>query len=262
MPVTMPLGDSPAEPIYLHVYDAAPSTANKVQYALFQHGVFHASVEVHGKEWSFGAGGGVYGRSQPGTDPNYPTHVTRIYQGSTTLSQQQVMDVVRRLKRTWTGDSYVLLSRNCCHFAEHLLEQIGGQPMPKWVNRAAETAVNDSVTTAARTGINGAAHVVAGRGVVAGAGGMAFGAVVGPAGWGALAGDLVGGRVGGHIGEAAAGDDGKEMGQLAGTALGSVGGGAAVGAFFGPVGAGIGAGVGASIFGVGKLVEVVVRSVS
>lgn len=247
------------ELVFLHVYDCASEKSNNLQYLVFQHGVFHASVEVYGREWTFG-GCGMDSLSPPGRDPNYPNHRERLCQGCTRLSEQQVFELIGNLQRKWKGRHYDLLTKNCCHFAQELLAELGVQPMPKWVNRAANDAVNEAVATAARVGITGTARAVVSRAAVLGAGELAVGAVAGPAGWAAFAGDLVGGRIGGHIGEATGGDEGKEVGEIAGSAIGAIGAGAGVGAIcFGPIGAGIGAGIGALTFGVGKLVDELVH---
>ena len=42
----------------------------------------------------------------------------------------QVMDILRKLRDEWPGNSYDLLSRNCCHFCEAFCRELKLGPVP------------------------------------------------------------------------------------------------------------------------------------
>jgi len=96
-------------------------------------------VEVYGKEWIFGyspSGPGV-GAIQPLSHPDHNFRET-IDMGSTELSLEDVAFVIHSLRREYTGLSYNLLSRNCCHFADALCQSLGVGSIPEWICRLAK----------------------------------------------------------------------------------------------------------------------------
>jgi len=104
-------------------------------------GIFHGAVEVNGEEWSFGYcpyGTGVYSCTPKG-NPNY-TFRESIPLGVTSISAPQFRRSIEGLQDEWQGWTYDLLSRNCNHFCEALVEILGVGPLPAWVNRFAVNA--------------------------------------------------------------------------------------------------------------------------
>jgi hypothetical protein len=111
-------------------------------------GAFHAAVEVCdlGKEWSYGAthrGSGVFSDSPRGcAEHDYRQSVSM---GRTTLTAEEVADVLTALKAEWGGASYTLLTHNCCHFCDRLCRELKvvwkrkEGPIPAWLLRLAET---------------------------------------------------------------------------------------------------------------------------
>lgn len=102
--------------------------------ALHLGGAFHVGVEVFGKEWSFGSDGVVYGRSR-----DHDVHVYRqsIPLGYTRHDKRAVMAIIDDMaERTWRGETYDILGRNCCTFARELCYQIlGSDKIPAWIDR-------------------------------------------------------------------------------------------------------------------------------
>lgn len=60
--------------------------------------------------------------------------------GLTRLSSVQFRRSIEGLQDEWQGWTYDLLSRNCNHFCEALVEILGVGPLPAWVNRFAVNA--------------------------------------------------------------------------------------------------------------------------
>ena len=59
----------------------------------------------------------------------------------------QVAATIRRLKREWPGESYDLLTHNCCNFCEALALRLESDPVPAWLNRFATGAESAIVFT-------------------------------------------------------------------------------------------------------------------
>jgi len=144
----------PAElPVYIHVYDVSNESYIQQLNALFAHksapfrlgGVFHAGVEIAGREWTYGhtvaAGTGVTWR-EPRTDPQHHYRET-VNIGSTRLSVRDVGALLEKLTSEYQGNSYSLLGKNCCHFAEEFCQRLGVGSLPPWVHRLSRMA--DSV---------------------------------------------------------------------------------------------------------------------
>jgi len=149
--------------VRLHVYDAtgkisnksveqAVVTANNVLKALGT-GVFHSAVEVYGREFGYGAcfmpgHTGVY-ESRPGRDLQH-TWREVIDVGCTTLSKDEVEQLLWRLEREWMGTDYDLLRRNCSHFTAAFLEALGVDPVPSWIQSLARVGAElDSLSEVA-----------------------------------------------------------------------------------------------------------------
>ncbi|XP_074560683.1 deSI-like protein At4g17486 [Curcuma longa] len=143
--------------VVLHVYDVTNSGSEKTNNTILQinrifkdriglGGIFHSAIQVYGdEEWSFGfceQGSGVFS-CPPGRNPMY-TYRERIVLGETDCSIFKVNQILRELSRTWPGQSYDLLSKNCNHFCDTFCEKLGVPKLPGWINRfanAGDTAV-------------------------------------------------------------------------------------------------------------------------
>merc|ERR1712232_1135975 len=102
-------------------------------------GVFHAGVEVNGKEWYYGLcmGTGTGVRCvEPTKDPEHHFRQT-VTLPSTALSETSVDALIGTIKAEYPGASYDLLRRNCCHFADDLCQRLGVGAIPGWVYRLA-----------------------------------------------------------------------------------------------------------------------------
>lgn len=130
------LRGSSGVPVRLHVYDLGKSSAavNRV-WKDAGLGMFHTGVEVYGREWCFGNFVGI-GYVKPTMDPCHQYRET-IEMGETSLSARQVASKIAQLRREWTGDSYNLLTRNCHHFSEAFLNELGVAELPEWCNSLA-----------------------------------------------------------------------------------------------------------------------------
>merc|ERR1719336_3408126 len=98
--------------VILHVYSIGRSPlvfqVNKLLQSMGT-GAFHVGVEVHGKEWSFGAGqkaecGGICS-APPAKDP-YHLHYVAIAVGQVSLDESEVRDILGRLCPSWLAESY------------------------------------------------------------------------------------------------------------------------------------------------------------
>lgn len=142
-PALDPLGSS----VVLHIYDVSRQSGIQRLNSVLCHersplklgGVFHAGVEVHGLEWSFGLSLGPSPGVESTRPREHPDHSFRqsIYLGWTELSSVEVSDLISILAREYPGPDYDLLTRNCCHFADDLSQRLGVGALPGWVYRLA-----------------------------------------------------------------------------------------------------------------------------
>jgi len=120
------------QPVRLHVYtvltnDYLGKLNQFTRDTLDSGGVFHAAVEVYGAcEWSFGAtnrGTGVYS-SSPRADEQHTFRET-VEMGFTSMSEEEYRKVLAEMMHDWQGPDYNVLNRNCCSFADELLQKLG-----------------------------------------------------------------------------------------------------------------------------------------
>lgn len=130
------LGAANASPVLLNVYDLNEDwlrANNLFGDVLKIGGAFHAGVEIHGREWSFGQNGITYILPR-----SHEVHVFRqsIVMGVTSWSLHQVASLIERdFTNLWTGPQYDIFRRNCCSFADALCLALTGRGIPPWVDR-------------------------------------------------------------------------------------------------------------------------------
>lgn len=140
----------PSGMVLLHVYDVSDgdlfTKINNVTTAgnnVLVAGVFHAGVEIYGKEWCYGVtepgrSGVAYG--EPRTHPQH-TYRCTVPLRPTELSEQRVTEVLSRLAGEWPGSDYDLIHHNCISFCNALLrELIPDGRVPGWVDRGMRAA--------------------------------------------------------------------------------------------------------------------------
>lgn len=135
--------------VFLNVYDVSESQLikkiNRIFTAddrLLAGGVFHAGVEVYGKEWCYGAtvpGRSGVGAVRPRMHPQHRYRAT-VCMGSTDKSPEEISFILARMAGEWPGSEYHLIHHNCLTFCNALLEKLGLRKIPGWVDRAARAA--------------------------------------------------------------------------------------------------------------------------
>lgn len=127
--------------VFINVYDLNEElrVANHIANDIMQiGGAFHAGIEIHGNEWSYGENGVTC------TEPRkHGVHVYRqsISMGATLRTEQQVKTYMEEVMMgRWDGDDYDLFGRNCCSFVDEACNVFTGQALPSWVNRLARFA--------------------------------------------------------------------------------------------------------------------------
>jgi len=155
--------------VFLNVYDLGKSEAlgniNRVSTAnnnILVGGLFHASVQVYGREWCYGSGpSGKTGVSQlhPRTHPQH-SYRTTVPLGVTQLGQPEVCALLERLSEEWPGDQYHWVRNNCLDFCNALLKELGLGRIPGWVDRAQRTACAiDNTSRSAAAGVQQTAQL-------------------------------------------------------------------------------------------------------
>ena len=140
--------------VVIHVYDVsrAEAIAQLNDVTCVVGGVFHAGVEIYGREWSFGY------RVEPGVTGVYsieprscPGHVWResIRLGECALDERAARAAIAALEPRWPGEGYDLIRRNCAHFCDDVCDALGVEQPPRWLNRFARGAASASDGAAA-----------------------------------------------------------------------------------------------------------------
>ncbi|XP_027920497.1 deSI-like protein At4g17486 isoform X1 [Vigna unguiculata] len=123
--------------VRLNVYDLTP--VNNYVY-WFGFGIFHSGIEVHGKEYGFGAhdfpASGVF-EVEPRKCPGF-IYRCSITLGQTNMSASEFRTFIENMAAEYHGDTYHLITKNCNHFTEDLSNRLTGKQIPGWVNRLAK----------------------------------------------------------------------------------------------------------------------------
>ncbi|CAE7813272.1 desi2 [Symbiodinium necroappetens] len=131
-------------PVIVHIYDVTGTAPMQVVNEVlrpFGTGAFHAAVEVHGREWSYGQtvrGPGIF-ENEPGECQEH-SYREAIHMGYTDLSPFEVQMLLSEMAKRWPGREYNLLNKNCCHFSDELCQLLGVGELPSWVTNMAGAA--------------------------------------------------------------------------------------------------------------------------
>jgi len=125
-------------PVWLHVYDLTDGFHLPILNSALRAagaGLFHAGVEVHGNEFSFGmtrhCGTGIY-VCEPKSNTGH-SYRESILLGYTSTSRKELRKLTKEMKKEWMGPSYRLISKNCIHFSSAFSQRLGVAEVPRWV---------------------------------------------------------------------------------------------------------------------------------
>lgn len=122
--------------VILNVYDLTP--LNNYSY-WFGFGIFHSGIEVHGKEYGFGAHdfpvSGVF-EVEPKSCPGF-IYRCSISLGKISMPLSEFRALIESVASEYHGDTYHLISKNCNHFTDDMAHRLIGKHVPGWVNRLA-----------------------------------------------------------------------------------------------------------------------------
>ncbi|KAL6221210.1 hypothetical protein ACLB2K_008962 [Fragaria x ananassa] len=123
-------------PVVLNVYDLTPMNNYSVWFGL---GIFHSGIEVHGKEYGFGAHdfpvSGVF-EVEPKACPGF-IYRCSISLGRINMSPAEFRTFIENVAAEYHGDTYHLISKNCNHFTDDIACRLTERRIPGWVNRLA-----------------------------------------------------------------------------------------------------------------------------
>ena len=136
-------------PVILNIYDCSNSatvaTVNEYLKSMGKGGMFHAGIEVHGREYSFGGtrdphyrGTGIF--TCPPKQCTQHHYRESVYLGDCELSRVQVAMVMLKMELDWKARSYNLFRHNCCYFSKALAAELGVGDLPEWVCALSENA--------------------------------------------------------------------------------------------------------------------------
>ncbi|KAK4774177.1 hypothetical protein SAY87_029196 [Trapa incisa] len=122
--------------VVLNVYDLTDT--NNYTY-WFGFGIFHSGIEVHSKEYGFGAheypASGVF-EVEPKSCPGF-IYRCSISLGRINMSPTEFQTFIEDMASEFHGDTYHLITKNCNHFTDDLSRRLTGKGIPGWVNRLA-----------------------------------------------------------------------------------------------------------------------------
>ncbi|CAA2988964.1 Hypothetical predicted protein [Olea europaea subsp. europaea] len=122
--------------VILNVYDLTPVN----QYSVwFGFGVFHSGIEVHGKEYGFGAHdfpiSGVF-EVEPKSCPGF-IYRCSVPLGHLDMPPSEFRTFIEGVASEYHGNTYHLISKNCNHFTDDISKRLLRKGIPGWVNRLA-----------------------------------------------------------------------------------------------------------------------------
>ncbi|KAK4265129.1 hypothetical protein QN277_026219 [Acacia crassicarpa] len=123
--------------LVLNVYDLTPIN-NYLYWVGF--GIYHSGIEVHGKEYGYGAhdypASGVF-EVEPRKCPGF-TFRCSVTLGQINMHPLEFRTFLENLASEYHGDTYHLISKNCNHFTDDVSYRLTGKRIPGWVNRLAK----------------------------------------------------------------------------------------------------------------------------
>ncbi|XP_002157519.1 deubiquitinase DESI2 isoform X2 [Hydra vulgaris] len=106
-------------------------------------GVYHSGVEVFGKEYAY-AGHPFEFTGIIDMEPKDEfelgegfTFKESIFIGTTDFTERDVNDIITMFGKSYLGNSYHLVKKNCNHFTNELTKYLCGKEIPGWINRLA-----------------------------------------------------------------------------------------------------------------------------
>jgi len=136
-------------PVTLNVYDVSNNTKiekiNNTMKPFFDGGIFHAGIEIHGKEYSFG---GTQNKKSnvSGIFPCQPKQCVMhhyresVFLGDCELDNEQVERILKVLRPKWMARSYNVFRKNCAFFSREFAIELGVGDLPEWVYSLATQA--------------------------------------------------------------------------------------------------------------------------
>ncbi|KAF5749659.1 hypothetical protein HS088_TW04G01632 [Tripterygium wilfordii] len=122
--------------VVLNVYDLTPINNYTYWFGL---GIYHSGIEVHGKEYGFGAHdfpvSGVF-EVEPRSCPGF-IYRCSITLGRINMSPSEFRMFIENTASEYHGDTYHLISKNCNHFTDDISLRLTERRVPGWVNRLA-----------------------------------------------------------------------------------------------------------------------------
>ncbi|CAH9079871.1 unnamed protein product [Cuscuta europaea] len=123
--------------VILNVYDLTPINHYTVWFGI---GIFHSGIEVHGKEYGFGAHdfpfSGVF-EVEPKRCPGFMYRCSIPLGSVNNLPLSQFRTFIESVASEYHGDTYHLIYKNCNHFTDDIANRLLGKGIPGWVNRLA-----------------------------------------------------------------------------------------------------------------------------
>lgn len=112
--------------VVLNVYDLTPMNNYMIWFGL---GIFHSGIEVHGKEYGFGAhdfpASGVF-EVEPRMCPGF-IYRRSITLGQTNMNPSEFRGFIENMASEYHGDTYHLISKNCNHFTDDVSYRLTGK---------------------------------------------------------------------------------------------------------------------------------------
>lgn len=137
-------------PVTLHIYDVShdPRIGNFNAFAKsLNGGIYHAAVEVYGREFSFGGSKlnttGIFA-CKPRKCPMHHYRES-LYLGDCDLNPDQVNQIIAKMKPEWMAPSYDLLRKNCVFFSLEFVAELGCGDIPEYIYKLANmgAAIDD-----------------------------------------------------------------------------------------------------------------------
>jgi hypothetical protein len=100
-------------------------------------GLHHTGIEIDGKEWSYGSGGGIFdGPTRVAPGAKYRTTIEMgVFEGGSSDLNRSIDEL--RHDEGFSPNGYSLVKRNCNHFCNALVWKLLQRTIPPYINRIA-----------------------------------------------------------------------------------------------------------------------------
>lgn len=124
--------------VYLHIYDLNENVSKLNDCTIhLGFGAFHTGVEIFNRELSFGYPNGIF-ICKPKQASTGAIYRKSVLMGTVTVTNQELIEMIKAMKEEWKGDEYDVINANCNHFCNELCMKLLNKTLPSYLTKIAD----------------------------------------------------------------------------------------------------------------------------